>query len=89
MSKRRINIDPSYEKVLPEWVATKFRKQYQPDNTHCLCGYDLSKEPIVYYTPHSGGWFVPFEESLCWLYVKCPKCGYDMNLSKLGVPREC
>lgn len=81
-------IDPSYEKVSPEWAATKYRKQYQPEQTHCLCDYDLSKEPIIYYTPHPSGWAIPFEDELCWLYVKCPNCGYDMAIWKLGVKRE-
>ena len=83
-------IDPSYEKVLPEDEAEKFRKLYDQDGrrTTCLCGYDLSKESIVYYVPHDAGWTVKSETQKVWLYVKCPKCGYDMTIWKMGVNRE-
>ena len=86
----KAKIDPSYEKELPESEAQEFRKFYGIDGrrTSCLCGYDLSKEPIVYYLPHSGGWTVKAETEKVWLYVKCPKCGYDMSVWKMGVPRE-
>jgi len=84
---KRNRIDPSYEKLLPEDEAQKFRKLYT--NTKCLdCGHNLSKEQIVYYVPHVGGWAIEGETQKVWLYIKCPKCGYDMNLSKLGVSRE-
>jgi len=84
----KAKIDPSYEKVLSEVEAQEFRKQYDPKRTRCLCGHDLSKEPIIYYVPHSDGWTVQGEKTKAWLYVKCPKCGYDMAVWKMGVPRE-
>lgn len=79
-------IDPTYEKILPEAEAQELRKLYL--NTKCLCGHDLAKEPIVYYVPHRDGWTVAGEKERVWLYVKCPKCGYDMAVWKMGVPRE-
>jgi hypothetical protein len=91
LNKQKAEIDPSYEKVLPEKEAKKFRKLYgniESRKPLCLCGYDLSKEPIVYYVPHSDGWTVEGETQKVWLYVKCPKCGYDMAIWKMGVPRE-
>ena len=86
--KNKGQIDPSYEKVLGEDEARIFRETYDPKRIHCLCGYDLSQEPIVYYTPHNAGWIVEGEPQKCWLYVKCPSCGYDMAIHKMGVTRE-
>lgn len=80
--------DPSYEKVLDPEVAEKFRDQYDPKKTKCYCGFDLVYEDILYYVPDSGGWPIPQETELAWLYVNCPKCGYDMSLWKMGVPRN-
>jgi len=88
---KRNQIDPSYEHILPEDEAEEFRKQYGVvDNraTLCLCGYDLRNEPIIYYVPHSSGWTIKGENDKVWLYVKCPRCGYDMAIWKMGVPRE-
>ena len=87
----KAKIDSSYEKQLPEPEAQIIRKQYGSVESRkplCLCGYDLSKEPIIYYTPHDYGWTVEGEPRKCWLYVKCPNCGYDMAVWKMGVPRE-
>lgn len=85
---RAAKIDASYEHILPEDEAVEFRRFYEPSRTHCLCGADLSKEPIVYYLPHSAGWTIKTEGEKVWLYVKCPKCGYDMSIWKMGVPRQ-
>ena len=84
----KAKIDTSYEKELPEAEAAKFREQYDADRVRCLCGYNISKEPIVYYIPHSDGWTVKGEKTKAWLYVKCPNCGYDMAVWKMGVLRE-
>jgi len=90
--RNRAKIDTSYEKILPEDEAQEFRKQYESikfgHGTRCLCGYDLRNEPIVYYIPHGDGWTIREEKEKVWLYVKCPKCGYDMAIWKMGVPRE-
>jgi len=74
------------EKILPESQAKKFREQIT--DPRCLCGFDLSDEPIRYYGPHSGGWKVEGESEPQWLYIVCPKCGWQAALWKLGVPRE-
>lgn len=29
----------------------------------------------------------PDEDGLYWLYIKCPRCGYEWSLWKLGVSR--
>ena len=89
--KGRHQINPEYEFILDEKLAEKIRGQYDPKRTHCLCGYDLQYEDIIYYKPHESGWKIPGETELVWLYVKCPLCGYDMAIWKMGVPRnyEC
>jgi len=74
------------DKLLPETEAQRFRAQYT--RTSCDCGHDLSKEPISYYVPHPDGWTIPQETERVWLFVHCPKCGFDMSIWKLGVPRE-
>lgn len=73
------------EKILPEEIAQKFREQYI--DPACLCDLDLTTFPILYYTPHEGGFKIPGEKEKCWLYVRCPKCGYDMAVWKMGVKR--
>lgn len=85
--KGRHEPDPSYEKVLDPGTAQKFKDQFDPEKTHCLCGFPLMNEPILYYVPHESGWAIPQETEKVWLYVKCPKCGYDMAIWKLGVSR--
>ena len=85
--KRKVIIDPS-EKFLPEDEARRFRAQYQERHTNCICGEDLSQEPILYYVPHSGGWTVECEPEKAWLYVKCMSCGYDCSIWNMGVKRE-
>jgi hypothetical protein len=47
----------------------------------------LNDEPIKAY-PHDGGWKVKGLDGLWWLYITCPKCGYDWALWKLGVRRD-
>lgn len=51
------------------------------------CGTTLPAEKIEHYT-HPDGWLVSGFEMPQWLFVHCPKCGYDHALWKLGVPRE-
>lgn len=48
---------------------------------------DLSKLPIEHYD-HDGGWAVKGFKELQWLYVTCPRCGYQWALHKLGVSRK-
>jgi hypothetical protein len=62
-----------------------YRKQIKDDK--CSCGYvGLSKLRIEHYD-HDGGWPVEGFKEKQWLYVTCPKCGYQWALWKLGVPR--
>jgi len=84
--KDKAKIDESYEFYLPEEEAQRFRKQFT--DTKCLCGYDLKDEPLVYYKKHDAGWKIKGEDEKVWIYVKCPSCGYDMAIWKMGVPRE-
>jgi len=93
--KKKFSPDPRYEKVLPEDEAEKFRAEYEEGRTHCICGEELKNEPILYYVPpilyyvpHEDGWTIKNEWQKVWLYIKCPQCGYDCSIWKLGVPRE-
>lgn len=61
----------------------------------CTCGADLTKCGIEGYK-HGDGWNVriklrvsPFEAVVnYWLYITCPKCGYQWAIWKLGVDRN-
>lgn len=53
----------------------------------CHCGFDLSND-VVWGYDHSDGWEVSETEHFQWLWIECPKCGYQMSLWKLGVPRD-
>ena len=63
-----------------------YRRQIK--ETTCLwCGYkDLDQLPIEYY-PHEDGWWLETLQKKQWLFIHCPKCGYDWALWKLGVHR--
>lgn len=65
--------------------AQKYRQLIS--DPKCLCGFDLSEETIWGYS-HSDGWEVEETDELQWLWVKCPKCGYEMSIWKIGVPRD-
>ena len=82
----RLNKRDPNDKELPEKEAQEFRRHYTRINCHC--GYDLKDEPISYYVPHEAGWTIEGETEKAWLFVHCPKCGYDMSIWKMGVPRE-
>lgn len=51
------------------------------------CGDRLDGYPIQRY-PHDAGWTVKGLEEKQWLYIVCPRCGYQNSLWKLGIPRE-
>lgn len=51
------------------------------------CGTDLTGLPLYAY-PHGAGWTVKDLDAKQWLYIHCPKCGYDWAVWKLGVKRE-
>ena len=65
--------------------AQKYRKLIT--NPKCHCGFDLSNETIWAYD-HSDGWEVKEVDSFQWLWIKCPSCGYEMSLWKIGVSRD-
>jgi len=57
-------------------------------DTECRwCGRSLKHRRVDHYD-HSDGWPVHGFDRLQWLSIKCPKCGYDWALWKLGVPRH-
>lgn len=61
--------------------------QEQIKRNNCSCGFvGLNKLKIEHYT-HNGGWIVEGFQDKQWLYVTCPKCGYQWALWKLGIPR--
>jgi len=51
------------------------------------CSFDLRNEPILHYN-HSSGWPVEGYNEKQWLFITCPKCGYQNALWKLGVSRS-
>lgn len=62
--------------------------RFQIKQTECkFCGYrELDQLPIEFYE-HDGGWWLTDFTKKQWLYITCPKCGYEWALWKLGVPR--
>lgn len=86
----RNNQDAPEDPTLSREQAQHFREHITKtrcwDARHPSEEVDLSMEPILYY-PHSGGWPVPGLAGTYWLYITCPKCGYQWALWKLGVPR--
>lgn len=62
-----------------------FRRNVNAEKAVCMCGHDLRCEVVLGYQ-HDGGWFTP--RGRYWLFVKCPTCGYDTALWKMGVPRD-
>lgn len=49
------------------------------------CGADLPAN--IQFYPHPNGWDVVGYQHKLWLYVRCPRCGYDWALWKLGIRR--
>lgn len=65
-------------------TLTDYREQINTEE----CRWDGRKlAPTVDAYPHAEGWPVKFMEGKQWLSVKCPHCGYEWSLNKLGVPR--
>lgn len=87
--KRTVNMALGPEDIfLTDSQAAPFKTQYREGEA---CAYPheevlLKKEPIRGY-PHENGWKVQGLEGTWWLYVKCPLCGYDWSIWKLGVDR--
>jgi len=53
------------------------------------CGANL-RGCRIHSTLDPGGWKVKVRQgwSKLWLWIECPKCGYQNALWKLGVPRH-
>jgi len=64
-----------------DWI----REHCDPARSRCLCGRDLRGDQVHGY-PHDAGWET--DKGRMWLYIPCPKCGYEMALWKIGVPRD-
>jgi len=58
--------------------------------TKCtFCGRKLPiRDSAIKMYPHDGGWNVNGYDKKQWLYIICPKCGYQWALWKLGVSRS-
>lgn len=52
-------------------------------NLPCTCGATIQGSNIDCYGPHDGGIKVKGYADKQWVYVNCPKCGYDWALWKL------
>jgi hypothetical protein len=50
------------------------------------CGETLDMTRVDAYD-HNGGWLILGDMPKQWLSIKCDACGYEVSLSKLGVPR--
>lgn len=50
------------------------------------CGETVPLDTVDAYT-HEYGWFLVPGLQRQWLSIRCPHCGYDISLEKLGVPR--
>jgi len=66
--------------TLKEYAALVKRKKCR------WCKRRLSSR--VEHYDHAGGWEVHEYPQKQWLYVVCTGCGYQWNLSKLGIPRQ-
>lgn len=73
------------EKTIEQYQAEVLMGAMKCKNCHA----DIRQETIKGLDyDHSGGLRVKFQDHKKWLYLTCPKCGYDTSLVKLGFPRE-
>jgi len=82
-----------YERVLSQEQAKPFLEKIGRDNLVCKFGYNHSESvslqgEAIHAYPHDAGWKVKGIQGLHWLYIICPKCGYQWALHKLGLPRD-
>jgi len=64
-------------------------RQYVDQCTSDLCvscGATLNMGKVDMYE-HDGGWVIAKGTPRHWLSIKCSSCGYEVSLTKLGVPR--
>jgi len=66
-------------------VADWIRAHCDPARSRCLCGRDLRGDLVHGYS-HDARWET--DAGRMWLFIHCPKCGYEMAIWKLGVPRD-
>ena len=79
-----IKEDDLIEIILSKEEGLPYYKQMNKRYT-CFCGYEgLHNLPIYGYS-HPGGWKI--RKDKYWLYIKCPSCGHDWAIWKLGVSR--
>jgi len=66
-----------------EKIQAKIEQCIKEDigRTHCTCGEPIHPEEIEMY-PHEGGIEIR-NQGRQWVYIHCPKCGYDWALWKL------
>lgn len=89
--KRGRIIDAANKKLSDDFVLNKegqdFFRALMLNPAIDDCGVDITYEPIMAYE-HPDGWRVKGYDKPLWLFIHCPKCGYDHSLWKLGVDRE-
>ena len=68
-------------------LATQFLEGVRPSYRRTCCGVDLRGLPVLGY-PHDGGYRVPGYVEKQWLYVVCPKCGYQMSFEHMDISRD-
>lgn len=49
----------------------------------CNCGFPIRRQDLRFYRGHDQGLAVPYQDSKCWIFSHCPKCGYDYNYQKI------
>jgi len=80
--------DASLSSTLPESTGARTLTEYAAlvSGKCCRwCGAQLKGQ--VQHYDHSGGWEVSGFQQRQWLYTTCPRCQYQWNLGKLGIPR--
>ena len=79
--------DPMLDFVLTDEEANAYRNQMDR-RRECFCGYEKLHDRPIYagIKGHSGGWDIRGDNY--WLWIHCPKCGYEWSVWKLGVPRD-
>lgn len=72
------------ERVFQE-ITRKMMEELSPSElTKCTCGMELHSLTVMGY-PHEDGFSTP--EGKMWLFIRCPRCGIDRSLWKMGVSR--
>jgi len=73
------------EIVFPE-ITRKMTDDLSPsERTKCGCGAELHGLTVMGY-PHDDGFSTP--KGKMWLFIRCPRCGIDRSLWKMGMSRS-